>query len=54
MPQAGNRIIGRNRAFADFLQQFSEGSSIHLKIQINTKTKSATEARSAGGNRVIG
>jgi hypothetical protein len=30
MPQTGHRVIGRDRAFADFLQQFAESGCVHL------------------------
>jgi hypothetical protein len=44
VPHAGNSFIGRNCAFANILQQFAEGSGIHLRIQINIKPKPTTEA----------
>jgi hypothetical protein len=30
MPQTRNRVVGRDCAFADFLQQFEERGSVHF------------------------
>jgi hypothetical protein len=45
VPHAGHRVIGCDRAFADFLEQFSEARGIHLRIQINTKEDFTAETR---------